>query len=482
MSQLRRSVLLSGFSQYAVLILGFGKVAVISRVLSPAEVGTYTMASVLIFLTVVFREVGTRDFLIAERDLTEEKRRASFTILITMGAVTSILFFLLRNVFEGFFNAPELAGMMMVIAPAFVVNSVTAVWVAMLQREMDFRTLAYLQIFPTILDLTVSLSLIYLGYGLISLGWGYLASVSLVSLVIMVRQRGKIFYRPRFKEIPYVLRFGLQASGATLLNNVGSYAPALLLGWAMNAAAVGYFGRGQTLITFARQGVEVATRPVTQAWFAQNSHHDIGEAGKIYLQITRMIAGVAWPFYVFIYFHAATLIPYAFGPQWTISVPLAQVLALGGMFSFFAVSGTSFLTGRGEVTVAFWFNFSSLVLRLSILFVGLNYGLTGFVWAIAISHFLGFVLLGAFLNRAAGLGFGAYLANLLPGAALAACTALVNYVLIRLVYHSDTLGLWPFVVVVLANVVTYVVALIVTGHPLYAELKTILGRRIGRSG
>lgn len=479
MSKLRRSVLLSGFSQYSVLILGFAKVAVISRVLSPAEVGTYTMASVLIFLTVVFREVGTRDFLIAERDLTEEKLRACFTILITMGTVTSVLFFSLRDVFEGFFNAPELASMMMVIAPAFAIHSVTAVWVALLQRDMDFRTLAYLQIFPTILDLIVSLSLIYLGYGLISLGWGYLASVSLVSLVIMVRQRGQIFYRLRMKEIPHVLRFGLQSSGATLLNNIGSYAPALLLGWAMNAAAVGYFGRGQTLITFARQGVEVATRPVTQAWFAKNAHHDITEARQIYLQITKMIAGVAWPFYVFIYFHAATLIPYAFGNQWAISVPLAQVLALGGMFSFFAVSGTSFLMGRGEVTVALWFNLTSLILRLSILFIGLSYGLTGFVWAIAGSHLLGFGVLGLFLNRSTGLGIGAYLANLLPGAALASCTALVNYVLIRLVYHSDTLGLWPFVVVVLANVVTYLLALIVTGHPLYGELKTILGRKIG---
>ncbi len=471
---LRRSFFLSGFSQYAVLLLGFVKIAILSRVLNPAEIGAYTIFTVLIFLTLVFRELGSRDYIIAEKNLTEGSLDLCFTLLLVMGVVVASGFVLLAGPAEAFFNAPGLGRLLQIVAPTFVIQSLTAVEVSQLYRDMNFRALAVLQILPTLADLGVTLGLLYAGFGLVSVAWGVWAAIGLTSLLVVIWRRGRVFHRLRIDGILTILRFGLQSSGATLLNNIGSYAPALILGWGTNASTVGFFSRGQTLITFARQGVEVATRPVTQSWFAGNAGQDQTAAGQVFLRLVVVISGVAWPFYVFIFFHAATLIPFAFGPQWEQSVPVAQALAIGGMFSLYGVVGTSLLVGRGDVTRALRFNLISLGIRIVVLFTGLNFGLLGFAWAIACGHFLGFVVLGLVLRGSGILGLGGYLAATRQGAALAACCALVNYVLIRLVFHGAMLGVWEFLLVTAINAVIFMAILALLRHPLWAEVRRLI--------
>ena len=73
MIHLRRSLFITFFSTNAMTVVQFGVTLVLARLLTPAEVGIFSITSVVIGLAAVFRDFGVSSYLQRERDLTPQK-------------------------------------------------------------------------------------------------------------------------------------------------------------------------------------------------------------------------------------------------------------------------------------------------------------------------------------------------------------------------------------------------------------------------
>lgn len=482
MSTLRRAAIISSSSQWLMFIITFVKMVVVSRLLDPTEIGTFTLAASLIFLANFLRIFGTWDYIVAQKTVTEDALRHCFTIVMVAGFAIMALFLSLSGPLARIFDSPDITLLLWIMVPSFIVLPVGSVTMAMMQRNMQHKELSIIRLTGSFTDTFVTIALALWGVGVASLGWGYFLSNIVMMLVLLRIADGGLLYWPLFRGIGKVLRFGVPAAMGTFLSQVGTAGPPLVLGLGSNPAIVGLFGRGQTLITFLRQGIEVATRPVTQAWFAQKNRSEPELIANGYLRITAMLSGIAWPVYIGVFFSAPTLVPLFFGNQWAESIPVAQILAFGGLVSFYQASGISLLEGLGEMGQRLWYNIYAQGLRFLLLVLALVFGgMLLFAAALALSHLVSFILITAFLKAHTGLRFRHVAKVQIPSAIVAAAMVAVSLIMFGLVFEDAALNLLELLLYVLAMAVTWIGGLKVIGHPLWLEVQGILARRSERA-
>ena len=470
-------MLVSGGAQYLMYILNFLKIVVVSRLLGPSEIGAYTLAASLIFLAQFLRVYGTWDYIVSQKELTQDKLRLCFTIIMVMAILITSGYALAAEPLARFFEAPDLELLILVMVPSFLILPIGTVALALMNRNMDFVTLSKIRIAATVMDTLVVILMVWAGFGVISLAWGYLATNVISTLLVIYYAPKELFYKPKIAGIGSILRFGTLSSAGTFLTNFGTNGPPLVLGYGTDTASVGIFGRGQTLITFFRQGIESATRPVTMAWFANKGSDDPALVGEGYLKVTTLMAGFAWPVYIFLFFGAPSLIPFLLGDQWQMSIPVTQILCLGGMFSFFANTGISVLEGQGLVAKKLKFNLLAQGVRFALLFASLSYGVQAFAAALSFSHLTSFILITLFLRAQTGLGMGDVIRAMIPSLVAAAVSVLVMLALFEWVLPAGQLSLLQFVLFTAVLAASSFAMLIATKHPLWDEFRTI-GARI----
>jgi hypothetical protein len=90
---IRRALLVSTADKYFSLAVNIGALAVISRLLSPAEIGVSVIGTAIVTFALALREFGSSGFLIQQRDLTRSDARTLFTVqfLLTVLIATGLV-------------------------------------------------------------------------------------------------------------------------------------------------------------------------------------------------------------------------------------------------------------------------------------------------------------------------------------------------------------------------------------------------------
>jgi len=61
---------------------------VVARLLSPSEIGVYSVTMVLLGFVATFRDLGAGQYLVQQKELTEERIRATWSVAYSCGGHT----------------------------------------------------------------------------------------------------------------------------------------------------------------------------------------------------------------------------------------------------------------------------------------------------------------------------------------------------------------------------------------------------------
>ena len=109
MSAIRRSVLASIADKYVTQAISVVTLAVMSRILTPAETGLYLLANTVILLADNLRLFGIGNYIVQEKDLDRDTTRSAFTITLVMSLGIALAIHLAAGGIADFFREPELA-------------------------------------------------------------------------------------------------------------------------------------------------------------------------------------------------------------------------------------------------------------------------------------------------------------------------------------------------------------------------------------
>ena len=402
MSSVRKSLALSFAEKYSALVINGISLIVLARLLTPAEIGIYSVGAAVVAVAHVLRDFGVGNYLIQEQKLTQERVRTAFGVALVIAWVMAAVVFALSGSAAHFYAEPGLRQVLRVLSLTFLIIPFSSQVLALLQRDMAFGPLYVIGIASTLVHAMTGITLAALGFGFMSLTWASLAGVGTTTLIAAFYRPSVARLLPSFKEWRRVATFGSISSAASIVAEIGMTAPDLILGRLLGFTAVGFFSRAAGLVQLFNRMVMQAVLPVMTPAFAAKNRRGEDLLG-VYLKGLSYVTVLAWPFFIFLGFMAYPIIRILFGDQWDDAVPIVQILCLAGIFRPLWYFVSSVFIALGEVRINLKVAALSYPLFVILFLFGTLHSLEAAAFSSPIFCFIYFVVSYRYLRDLIGL-------------------------------------------------------------------------------
>lgn len=470
----RKALAWSFAERYIGLLVSIGSTMLLSRLLTPEQVGIYSMCAAFTAVAGILRDFGVSEYLIQEKDLTHDKLRAAYALAFGIAWSIAAVIFFSRHLVADFYAEPRVADVLLVLTLHFLILPISSPAFALMNRELAFRQIFFLQLVCNATQALTGVTLAWLGFGVMSLAWGPIANVGMQSLILLWLRPKEVLTRPGWREIRTVLRFGSMFVTSRTIEVLSRNAHEPIIAKHYGFESVGLFSRAYGLIDLFHLNVGAAVvRVATPAFAAQ---HRAGQAlGAAYARATALFVSVSWPFFGFVALTAEPIIRVMFGSQWIQAAPIASVLALTALPHGLMAMAPQMLSATGHVARRLRVTLLFSPVHVVGVFVASYFGLLAVasVWALS-----NLVMLGLYLRelkRTVDLGTMELARAVRPSVVVAAGSIAVQAAVMVLLQQAQVPALIVLMLTFGAGLVAWVLAARLIRHVAYEELARALG-------
>ncbi|MGZ4568258.1 MAG: lipopolysaccharide biosynthesis protein [Blastococcus sp.] len=384
--------------KWLVRISGVLTFVVLSRLLSPADIGLVALALAFLGVLGVVADLGAATFLVQTRSWDEETRSTTFWTTLALSLVATGGVLALAGPLAALLGEPGLAPVFRALAPILAVNAASGVPSAILQRELRFRELALREMTSALVAAVVGVALALTGTGV----WALVAQSGAQALVATVLVWRMSAWRPTrqvsrtaFTELR---RFGGPVLAINILQSVRDRLEQFLLGALVGVSALGYWTVAVRLLALLVDvSVAVLDSVLLPVFVAARDSADRFRRAFEAAQASTQLLLV--PALALLAVTSPVLLPWAFGPHWGPAIAPAQVLCLAYGVAGLAYFNRAALLSHGRSGVELLLTATSLAIHLVLVVVVAPFGLTALAWAFT-GEAVVTVLLGAGVLRA----------------------------------------------------------------------------------
>jgi O-antigen/teichoic acid export membrane protein len=472
---IRRSLAFSFLEKYASTAINLVSTLVLARLLSPAEIGVFSVGAAVVGIMHALRDFGVTNYLIQEREVDHEKLRTAFTVTLGLSWLFAAVLLAGADWAAGFYREEGVRQIVWVMAANFVLIPFGSPILALMRRELQFARLAAIQLAATAVNAGTGIALAAAGHGFMSLAWASLAGVAVTSGLAFACRPHVFLLKPGLREWRSVFAFGSYASANALLGDLRQTAPDLIMGRMLGFEPVGLFSRALGLIHIFNKIFFEGLQPVLLPALAEKVRRG-EDLREIYLKAMEHVSVLYWPFLVFLAFMADPIIHILLGDQWMAAAPLVRILCVGVAISFPAFLTQPLLMSMGRIRDTFILNAVLLPVTVAVFVLGSLHSVEMVAILSAPASLASILIVLHFIGRFVAVSLFDILYATRKSAVVTLAAALVP-ALLPLWTGWEALG--PLLGLVLAGGafgLVWLAAIYLTRHPLQAELRDVLRR------
>ncbi|NRD23523.1 lipopolysaccharide biosynthesis protein [Winogradskyella litoriviva] len=348
-------------------------IAVLSRLLTPAEFGVMSIILIFVNFSDIFTQMGIGSAIVQLEKLTKKHISLSFAISFILGSIIGTLFYFIAPLIAIFFNLENLDEPIQFFSFFFPLKSFTGVAFSILQRELKFSIIVKCRSISYFLGYgLVSIILAYMGMGLWALIYGQLAMLLINFILVMFLVKPSFTLIANKKTYKDILVFG---SGFTLdssFNFIAENSDNIIVGKFLGEASLGVYSKAFQFLSipasFFGQLYDKVLFPVLSS--IQN---DVKKLTSFYFFSISFCLIILLPVSVFLMFNAELLVNVLLGNQWTSVILPFQILIIGFCFRFGTRINKSFLKSLGYVYKSAKYQIIFAAIMAISTYVGLNF-------------------------------------------------------------------------------------------------------------
>jgi O-antigen/teichoic acid export membrane protein len=222
----------------------------IARLLTPEDFGLVAIAMIVISFLEKFLAQGFTTALIQKQGNEKEIYRTA-DFIFSFNLILSIIFYLIvlfsSSAIAQFFHNPDARSVISILSFSLIIHASGDVQLAMLQKEMDFKSIFFRQIVPIGSQLIITLPLASLGYGVWALVTGKLVSDILAAIILWWKSEWKPRFNFSFKENADIIKFGLYVVFTSLMGWALIQGDNLIVGKFLSTKELGLYKTGYDL-------------------------------------------------------------------------------------------------------------------------------------------------------------------------------------------------------------------------------------------
>ncbi|MCX2750271.1 oligosaccharide flippase family protein [Arthrobacter sp. MI7-26] len=420
-SALKRGALWSAGGTIFLRLGNIVLMAVVARIVSPRDLGIFTLAVTVHALIVNLAELGVASA-IARSDL-DVGRIAPTVAAVSIGSslMLAVPMAIFANDIAGALGSAEAGPAIRIMAIGVALIGPVAVPGALLQRQFRQDVVFWASAIAFVPGSATLFLLASVGSGPEAFAWSRIVGQVIMGGIMMARSGAPFWPRVQLDVLRPLLAFGLPLAGANLLSQILLNADYLFIGRMMSVGELGvYFLAfniamwptaviGSILNGLVLPGISVVRR-------------DGGDIAAAVAHGARAVALVAFPLAAFLGAFSGPLVSTIYGPKWHAAAPVLSILAVYGALFILGLLLANIIIATGRTGVLFAVQVCALAALMPALPLGISMGGIG---GAAVAHI---VVIGAVttpvyifaLRRSTGLG----LRRLLQAVGRPAITAL----------------------------------------------------------
>jgi len=219
------------------------------------------MASIYFGLVTLVNEFGLAAAVVTRHDLTDDQIAQLNTLSVLMGLAALAVSCGVAAPLADFFGAPSLRWVVVTMSLAFVITAFQTVPAALMQRDLEFRSLALLEGCQALVMAGSMVLLAELGAGYWALVLSNVAGSAVLAALVLAK-RAHRFSRPRFGELRGALSFSTDIVVGRLAWYAQTNADSLVVGRVLGQAALGAYTIGLTLASVPMDKIAAVTSKV----------------------------------------------------------------------------------------------------------------------------------------------------------------------------------------------------------------------------
>lgn len=319
------------FSQYMNRAVGLLTTLILAKLLTPEEFGIVAIASMIIELLQLLRDMGLSEALIYQKREDPVLVDTAHVILVGFNSVLFLLAGLISPFAAAYYEKPIVMPVVLVLSSNLVWDSLRSVPRTLIRRNIEFRKLVVPEVVPVAVSCVVSIVMALTGFGV----WSLVAKTVLHSILGYLLLRRVLPYHPSFRfdreAALELFKYGRFIVGMTIvlvvLYNIDRFYVSTVLG----LAAVGIFDLAMRISDLPVKQFSHMMGTVMFPVFSKLDRSGLG-LRKAFDKTFKYVALVCVPLAIGISVFGPTLISLVYGPRWEGLTEPLQWLALYAMF------------------------------------------------------------------------------------------------------------------------------------------------------
>jgi O-antigen/teichoic acid export membrane protein len=469
--------------------ISFLTLMVLSRLLAPDAFGLVALASVFMAFVEIFLDQGLTAAIVQRPTLEREHLDTAFWISVLLGLLLSVCSVAISGLVAGLFREPRLAPVLRWLSISFVISALSSTQLAILQRELGFKSLAVRSLVAKIAGGAVGIGMALGGFGV----WSLVSQTLVTGLAAVIVLWRASDWRPGFRlsrrHYGELFSFGVSVVGNNILKEVVRRTDDFLIGYFLGPTLLGYYTIGYRLLMTMIRLVTGIINAVAFPTFSRLQHR-LDRMRFAFYRVTQYTSLLAFPVFIGLAVLAPELIPVLFGDQWLPSIPVMQVLALIGILQSVLAFNGSVIRASGKPSWELGIMFLNATCSVTAFLLAVHWGIVAVAASFVIAGYLVAPVSYIAVRKRIQVSFRTYLGQFV--APLSASLVMVAVIMgLKQALRQQVVNLYLQVFLyVAAGALTYLLVIVliarslalqVLGHVRLALPDTNLGERLRKA-
>ena len=363
-------------------ILDFAFGIILARLLVPADFGMIVTIQIFTGFAAMLATGGMGQSLIRAKNATDDEFHSVFTLQLALGILIFAGFFLAAPWFARYFENPLYTDLLRVSALSFVLRPFALVRIAWLNRQMDFRKRALVEIAGSASTGVASALMAWAGLGVWSLTLSGLVGAAIVGTLYFVATPLRLRVRFDAEVLRRHSGFGLKITANDFLDYVRDQSTSLILSKTIGPSSLGLFNKARSLATMPNR---IMTPATGQTVFRALSkvQDDLDQTKYVFYRTITLLMVYVSPSLIGLWWVAEPFVRVIYGEKWLSVAEPMQIIVLAGFLRTIWIPCGLVLGAQNRLTQGLVGEVVSLFVALPAYFIGLRWGLDGVAWALA---------------------------------------------------------------------------------------------------
>jgi O-antigen/teichoic acid export membrane protein len=356
----------------------------LARLLAPHDFGVAGMVLVVSGLVAIFSDLALGSALVQREALSEADRSTVYWTSAGVGLAFTFIGLALAGPAASFYGEPEVKPLFAAFSVTFFVTALSSVQVALLSREMNFRSLELRQMLSYVAGAIVGIGAALKGYG----AWAIIGQQITIAVVSTVLLTVLSRWRPRFTYSLTSLRgmagFSLRVFATRILFYGNRNLDNILIGRFIGSAALGAYALAYNVMLMPFSNI---ASPIQEVLFPAFSRmqHDIRRMANAWLRVNRLVGAISIPALAGLIVVAPDFVDVVLGKRWHSAIPVIQILSWVGLLQSLQRLNSSILEALNRTRELLRYSIIVFVASLVAFVGGLHWGVVGVATGYAIS-------------------------------------------------------------------------------------------------